>query len=338
MEEELPYIPNEIVNVIAHFTEGSAGLSFLQTSRTYYQRLIPKKITYFKQHQLDLILQKESIMIEGKQYYGSATGLYCNECSCFLMKQGSIKTHPLKCHRNKPLICEHCESPKPFHKTFQKKTCGFKQFNCGHCKKRYYYFEHDPYNCPGKKTYCDHCNKQFKLKDLPGHDCTFVCHMCNQKIDCKEKYNHSSKCPELITNCRFCRKSYKVNNPESKATHEENCKSKCNYCQKMIHNKSWDYHIANCTIECEKCKQPVHIKQEKIHKYDCREAMIGCELCSSSYKPNNKTSTDKHNQFCRSVCFKCGKFYKYNHVCDPTISRSYDWGADCFCYYKTEYY
>ena len=122
MTEELPYIPSEIVNIIAHYSDGSAGLAFIQTSKTYYKTLSLNKITYLKQYQLEQINKNKTVMVDGKQYYGNATGFYCNDFSCFLIKKDKLKKHYMGCHKNKPLICEHCDSPKPYHKVRDKKV------------------------------------------------------------------------------------------------------------------------------------------------------------------------------------------------------------------------
>jgi len=342
MTEELPYMPTEIVNVIAHFTEGIAGLAFIQTSKTYYKALSQNKIEYFKQHQLDQINKNKTVVVDDKQYYGSPTGFYCNDCSCFLIKKDSIKKHYMGCHKNKPLICEHCDAPKPYHRVFDKtiknKKCIFQMFSCHHCKKSYHHIEHDSDKCPEKDTFCNHCGKTVKLKYIPSHDCNYNCDQCRQKIDYQTRNNHYSSCPEQLEYCYYCHKKYKKNNSTSRGEHDQICKSKCDYCLKMIPNNQYRDHRINCTIECIKCKQMVHIKHRKIHKYDCLEASIDCELCGANYKPNNQVSTEKHNEYCRSVCFKCSKFYKYKHVCDPSIVRVYDHDADCFCFYKEYQY
>lgn len=338
MVEELPYIPTEIVNVIAYFTESSAGLAFIQTSKTYYKALSQYKITYFKQHQLEQINKNNTVMIDGKQYYGSAKGFYCNDCSCFLKKKDIINKHYISCHQNKSLICEHCDSPKPYHKVrdkqVKKKECIFRKFSCHYCKKSYHHVEHNSEKCPEKDTRCIHCDKNYKLKEIPTHDCNYKCNKCHQQIDYQTLYYHNEICPERIVDCNYCNKSYKVNNLESSKEHYLECKLRCVYCKKYIHKKDWNSHRDICSIECIKCNKSILRKDQTTHKYDCLRLSIHCELCNAYYSPNKKDSAEKHNQFCRSVCFKCGKFYKYNHVCDPSIVRVYDHIAECFAYYK----
>jgi len=224
MTEELSYIPYEIVNIIAHFTEGIAGLAFIQTSKTYNKTLNKNKITYFKQCQLEKINKIETIIINGKQYYGNNSKFYCYDCSCLLVKKDSIKTHVLKCRKNKPLICEHCDSPKPFHQITKKnlKECIFQTFSCHYCRNTYHYVEHDSNNCPDKYILCLHCDKEYKSKEISTHNCNFLCYKCNEKIDYQNLYSHQhTTCPEQRIRCSDCHSSY---TKKYKAYHDRNCR------------------------------------------------------------------------------------------------------------------
>ena len=178
MAEELPYIPNEIVNIIAHFTEGSAGLAFSRTSRIYYYALYHNKITYLKQFQLDQINKNKTVIVDGKQYYGSATGFYCYDCSCFLIKTESKKKHHMRCHKRVPLICDDCGSPHKYHKTFTG-ICAFSKVRCGQCDRLYLNYIHNSRICPRREVYCKSCSRRYLLVCLEQNDKeSFIC-KCN---------------------------------------------------------------------------------------------------------------------------------------------------------------
>lgn len=305
MEQDLPYIPNEIVDLIASFAKGSAGLTFSQSSTHYYKLLNKNKIDYFKQYQLELIEQKHTILIEGQKYYGTINNYYCNDCCCLLKKPDSMLTHPLKCHKNKPLICEYCDSPKPFHKIRNKKDCVFRKFNCHHCKKRHAYVEHESNTCSERIISCNLCYKDYKQKVYNCHDCFYTCHSCGLKIPGKERHHHDFNCPEA----KIC----------------------CVYCYKTIKRKDHEQHIKNrCEVQCEECGQMVEPKKIKIHAYDCPEASINCGFCDEMYHPNKKN--DPHHFICKSICFKCGCIYQGSHVCHPSIKRIYNPIKNGFCY------
>lgn len=186
--EELPYIPKEIVDIIANFAEGSTGLGFIQSSKYYNTMLSENIVDYFKQYQLELINQKYTIIVNGIPHYGTKDVYYCYDCSSPLNKKKTIAKHSLKCHKRQPLICTSCDSPRRYHRVCEtdKRTCAFMRFYCCQCDESYYHFEHNSRTCPERVIYCKGCSSRHKLKNLEKHKTIKYCYIC--------------KCKELIQN------------------------------------------------------------------------------------------------------------------------------------------
>ena len=134
--ENVPYIPKEIVDMIANYAEGSAGLSFMQSSKYYDKVLHSKRIQYYIQYQKEIINKRYSITINQKTYYCVLNKIYCQDCSCKLKDKSTIISHQMICSNNKSMICEYCDSPRIFHRTCKKikNQCAFAIFSCPHCQ------------------------------------------------------------------------------------------------------------------------------------------------------------------------------------------------------------
>lgn len=190
MAEELPYIPTEIVNIIAQYTEGSSLRAFYKTSKFYYNFLNHEMTTYMKQSQLETIKKKHVVTINDKIYYGNQYIVYCYECGIGINRKKNI-THNCKNYSNKkPLICIDCESPRHYHKSFKGK-CAFSKFNCGQCGGEYYNYEHDSRTCSKRIVCCSSCRNRYRLEQVINYkEYKYIC-KCNSIIDVKknEKWN-----------------------------------------------------------------------------------------------------------------------------------------------------
>ena len=143
-------MPIELIKIIVESMNGQTWLKFRRSSKYYNSILTLKKDIYEKlkdaqREQYDKSFR--TIIKNGIKYYrpdkddNKDMHIYCNDCSACL-KLANLTNHLNACRIYRPLICNDCGIPTPFHKLVGKK-CMFCFEKCKYCVESIILYEKD---------------------------------------------------------------------------------------------------------------------------------------------------------------------------------------------------
>jgi len=295
-------LPRELIGVLFDKLDNQSWLN-LQHTNKYYYNILPIKLKYTKLKQIQIDQSDKLKWIEHneqKYYYTSDSSenfikypnldfniyIHCNGCSESIRignknnhKLHLLDNHLVRCNKNKPFICQHCDVPINHYRSTQRVYYNYKNI----------YHKTNNGVCLFSLLQCNYCDKQLYNYEKEYHEisCKEIdkeCNLCHLMMKNKDYNDHLKICKERVINCTCCNKSYRPQYFEENKEHYDQCQTKCKHCNHLIPNKYLHQHVRNCI-------------KKKTH----------CNHCGMTYRKNHDGDIKQHMEKCDTVCKHCNR-------------------------------